>query len=359
MPQTAQTPSPLTPGMPPVMLRSDFDKASRRRGEEKDEKGRLEEMRTSLIIVRHGSVTGFSPGTNKTSGMSATLKDTAKRQALHTRDSISVPTAGSPRPTSRARSTAGDRSAGFDLSLMTSNEPEKLRSAFLQTYQRMTEAFYDLSEARQKLSDATEQLSKERIDNITNVQKLKVQSFEILATAGAAYARGVMETLEHRARCSIPELREERNRQVVWNAMLAREEYNQLSECLWIRCRWASKNKKRGVGEDAGKQMDALYAYLCSNIHFASIARVPTGQETGILLPKSVGVVESSYSKALICMLDFLPVNWTVLDGDWKPVDSSQNRRGIAEALEDEKSSHSLGEPCIDPPACFMRRLWT
>ena len=292
-------------------------------------------MQTNLICGRSRIATNDIQGAKKATGRSVAPKNIVKAWTTRKRESSLVLMPGLLRPISRVRSTPGDRSAGFDLSLMTSNEPEKLRSAFLQTYQRMTEAFYDLSEARKKLSDTTEELSKEKIYNITNVQKLKLQSFELLATAGAAYARGVMETLEHRARCSIPDLKNERNRQTIWSVILATKEYDELSDCLWLRCKWTSKKKKRGVGEDAGKQMDALYAYLCSNIHFSSIAQVPTGAETGILLPKSVGVVESTYSKALICMLDFLPVNWTVLDGDLKPVDSSQARRAKAEAVEE------------------------
>ena len=293
------------------------------------------------------------------------------------------------------RAGAEQNQSPADLSVLFSAKPEEIRPWAMKAYELVTKALNDASEARketinvvkaakeeaaeaQKIlassretlickatterealvkkatterealvkeatterEDLLAQLARQELEGLRRENRIKAQNFELLATSGSAYARGVLETVEHQARRTIEGLAGITNRQTIWSTILSSPSYADLADCLWRDCRWSSETRGKGQGLNAAKQIESLCAYLCSNVHFVNITGVPVSATSGILIPKGVGVLEGTYSNALICLLDSFPLDWTMVDRDLKAVDSSRKRRELASAVE---SVDSLG----------------
>ena len=194
--------------------------------------------------------------------------------------------------------------------------------------QRLSQSRENLLKKASKEREALlAQIAEQKLEIITREFKIRSQKYELLATAGAAYARGVIETMKHHARQTIEGLGTEKNRRKVWASILASPLQTELADCLWRTCRWSQGEKGRVGGDDAAKQIDSLYTYLCSNEHFADIAQVPNSPTTGIVIPKGVGALEGTYSKAIVCLLDSFPLDWTMLDSNFAVTDSSSRRK--------------------------------
>jgi hypothetical protein len=168
-------------------------------------------------------------------------------------------------------------------------------------------------------------LKEQEVREIKVDQAARSLNFQFLVTAGAAHARGVIETMEHLARRTIDGLAGETDRKKIWRAILGEKRNAEMATCLMDSCNW-SLSPRKDKGLDAAKQIESLYAYLCSNVHFADIAGVPPTAQTGIILPAGSGTLEGTYSKALLCLLDSFPIRWTLVNNKWEVTDSSYGR---------------------------------